>query len=133
MTSGKVSEEVQPVPEGGYGWVVVIVTFFIYSLMGMLLASFPVMYKEYMYAFDTGAVLVGSVLSCHVIFNNLAGTLFILLSNIYIIYHTIKQQMHYSYNFSRQNLVGFILIYFFCVRFNCAILTSVASCIQVYL
>ena len=66
----------QTVPEGGYGWAVVAVTFFTTSLMAILMASFPVMYNEYMYAFDSGAVLVGTVFSYHVIAIDISGIYF---------------------------------------------------------
>ena len=62
-------------PEGGYGWVVVTATFFVYYLSGMLVASFPVMYREYMVAFDTGSVAVGAILSYSVISSNVTGPL----------------------------------------------------------
>ena len=64
----------QIAPEGGFGWVIVAVTFFSNSIMCILMASFPVMYTEYMHAFDSGAVIVGTVFSYHVIFTDISGT-----------------------------------------------------------
>ena len=60
-------------PEGGYGWVVVMATFFTNTLTSILMASFPVMYQEYMSAFDASPVIIGTVLSYHVISMDLSG------------------------------------------------------------
>ena len=74
--------------------------------MAILMVSFPVMYKECMYAFDSGAVLVGTVFSYHVLFTDIAGIKFraVVTGNYNCEAKLLKKRIEISYKVEYVNV-----------------------------